>query len=309
MLVRKISFYFIPSFVFFIILISCGSSPEKDFKKANNQNTIEAYHEFLKKYPTGNLSDSIRVILAKIKDLSYPLPKLYLGKNQDLLIDLTNFRPFTETHFIYGPSKTLTWSYIIKNEKLNDVLHYQLTLASKGKTNVKIKFSLLQDSKEIELGQDEFVVDSRNYNRYSGKISNIAINTTQINKSIIFKIIASNSNFGILHDVSSFIKTFKLKRVISDDILNKMSNLLLWLSKNNKWGYESYVVSIFKNQLDEVVMNDSGAEWRLGWEIFVNNKAHIIRWQNKTFSINEKSIEEARELGMDKSSVQFINLQ
>ena len=291
-------------FLFFKILISCGSNPEKDFEKASNQNTIEAYQEFIGKYPTGTQSDTVKTILTKIKNLTVPLPNLYLGKDK-LLNNESLLRAYTVTYYLYGGSKTLIWSYKIKDEIFNDMFYYNISLSSAGKSNVIVKFILLQGKKETELGKSQFIVDSRYYKPFSGKISPINIDTSSTNRSIILKMIGSGSNFGSRHNINSFIKVFKPYKPIPEDILNKISNMLLWFSKNNKWGTDSDFFNNFKSQVDRVILNNFDAEWRMGWNLFKSGKAYLILWKDKTFGITEKSVEEAIKLKIKKSTVTF----
>lgn len=291
-------------FLFIIVFISCCSSPEKDFEKASSQNTIEAYQKFLEKYPSGDQSDKGRAILAKVKKLANPLPDLYLGKDK-LLNDINLLQPFTVTYYLYGGSKILTWSHEIKDEVFNDTFYYNISMGSVGKTNVIFQFILLQDKKETELGQGKFTVDSEYYTVYSGQIVPKHIEASTANKSIIFRIIGSGSNFGTTHNMNSYIKVFKSTKPISKDTLNKISNMLLWLSNNNKWGFDSDFFTQFKNQVDKVILNNLDAEWKLGWDLFKSEKAYVILWKDKTFSINEKSVEEAKKMGIEKSEAEF----
>lgn len=291
-------------FLFFVVFISCGSNPEKDFEKASNQNTIEAYQKFIEKHPSGTQSDTVKTILAKIKNLTVPLPNLYLGKDK-LLNNESLLRPYIVTYYLYGGSKTLTWSYKIKDEIFNDTFYYNISLASAGKSNVILKFILLQGKKETELGQSQFIVDSKYYKLFSGKISPKNIDTSSTNRSIIFKMIGSGSNFGVRHNINSFIEVFKSTKPIPEDILNKISNMLLWLSKNSKWGTDSDVFNQFKSQVDRVILNNFDAEWKMGWNLFKSGKAYLILWKDKTFGITEKSVEEAKKLEIKGSVAKF----
>lgn len=291
-------------FLLFIVFISCGGNPEKDFEKASNQNTIEAYQKFIEKYPSEIQSDKAKAILTEIKNLSVPLPNLYLGKSK-LINDINLLKSFRVTYYLYGGSKTLTWSYKIKNEIFNDTLYYNITLGSAGKSNVIFKFILFQDKKETELGKSQFIVDSKYYKPYSGKISPKHIDSSGTNRTIIFKMIGSGSNFGVVHNINSFIKVFKSTKPIPEEILIKISNIFLWLSRNSKWGTDSDLFTQFRNQINRAVLDNFDAEWKFGWNLFKSEKAYIILWKNKMFDITEKSVEEAKKMGLKKSQAKF----
>ncbi|GAF95167.1 unnamed protein product, partial [marine sediment metagenome] len=241
-----------------IIFVSCGNSLEKEYEIAQNKNTVESYRQFIQNNPAGSLSDSARVIITTMKELARPIPVLYFGK-KTLLKDLSGIRPFLVTYYLYGKPKTSTWAYEFKDEVLNNIFSYQLSMASMGITAVNITFILQQDSKKVELARDDFKVNSENYKIYRSEIAPVN-NITSIEKgTIIIEITGSGSNFGLEHDTNTFIKIFKPVSTVSDSVLTDISNLYLYFLKKSKWGLNSDSFRVFKRQVDLVILNDLDA--------------------------------------------------
>jgi len=177
-------------------------------------------------------------------------------------------------------------------------------MASFGKSNVLIEIVLKIGKKKSVLGKDTLKVESTRYQHYRGQISGPEIITNK-GDQVILRITVSGSDFGIKYGFGkssiSILKSIGLPTRVTDE----RKKALIWVATHNKWGIDSDIFSGFMGNLDLVISSNINAQWNFGWGLTKSGRPYLLKWNDRVFTVEEISIEKAKELDIKERSVDF----
>jgi len=238
-------------------------------------------------------------IKATIEAMPQPSPKLYLGEDKfsskEDILSLSLPRGAT-TQYHSNSIITNDWVFVLSDQVLKEDCTYSLTMASLGKSSVKVEIILRQDFQESVLGEDSFIIESDQYQAYEGQIPGpeVAINDGD---QLIIRLTVSGDDFGIGTGIRSSINVLENFTPLSAEVKEERTKALVWLATNSKDRFDpdAEIFVNFKDNLDYVVLSGENADWLVGDWLTKSEKPYFLEWVNGTFKVEEITIEELKD--------------
>ncbi len=96
---------------------------------------------------------------------------------------------------------------------------------------------------------------------------------------------------------------------MTSSITEERTRALVWVANNTLCDDEELatcdVLNSFRDKLDPTIISGDSAKWIIGWGLTKSGKPYSVEWTNEVFTIEEISIDDAQQFGVEEMGWMF----